>query len=72
MHLHLYARASQAHHCAGLFACLQAIYASVLPGELMRGYMSQFPTFPSWLGKHSSTGKHSRIIQELTSHMSLK
>ncbi|KAL7841442.1 hypothetical protein SRHO_G00251330 [Serrasalmus rhombeus] len=50
----------------------QAIYASVLPGELMRGYMSQFPTFPSWLGKFSSTGKHSRIVQELASHMSLK
>ncbi|XP_075886604.1 replication factor C subunit 1 isoform X2 [Nelusetta ayraudi] len=50
----------------------QAIYASVLPGELMRGYMSHFPTFPSWLGKHSSTGKHSRVVQELTSHMSLK
>ncbi|MCJ8749186.1 hypothetical protein PDJAM_G00173520 [Pangasius djambal] len=50
----------------------QAIYASVLPGELMRGYMSQFPTFPSWLGKFSSTGKHSRIVQELSSHMSLK
>ncbi|KAM4750984.1 LOW QUALITY PROTEIN: replication factor C subunit 1 [Anableps anableps] len=50
----------------------QAIYASVLPGELMRGYMSQFPVFPSWLGKNSSTNKHSRIVQELTSHMSLK
>uniref|UniRef100_A0A8D3DBV3 Replication factor C subunit 1 n=1 Tax=Scophthalmus maximus TaxID=52904 RepID=A0A8D3DBV3_SCOMX len=50
----------------------QAIYASVLPGELMRGYMSQFPTFPSWLGKNSSTSKHSRIVQELASHMSLK
>ncbi|XP_044047085.1 replication factor C subunit 1 isoform X2 [Siniperca chuatsi] len=50
----------------------QAIYASVLPGELMRGYMSQFPTFPSWLGKNSSTSKHSRIIQELASHMGLK
>ncbi|KAF4118825.1 replication factor C subunit 1 [Onychostoma macrolepis] len=50
----------------------QAIYASVLPGELMRGYMSQFPTFPSWLGKFSSAGKHSRSIQELASHMSLK
>uniref|UniRef100_A0A665WN74 Replication factor C subunit 1 n=1 Tax=Echeneis naucrates TaxID=173247 RepID=A0A665WN74_ECHNA len=49
----------------------QAIYASVLPGELMRGYMSQFPTFPSWLGKNSSTNKHSRIVQELASHMSL-
>ncbi|KAK7929443.1 hypothetical protein WMY93_005838 [Mugilogobius chulae] len=50
----------------------QAIYASVLPGELMRGYMGQFPTFPSWLGKNSSTSKHSRIVQELSSHMSLK
>ncbi|XP_030643880.1 replication factor C subunit 1 isoform X2 [Chanos chanos] len=50
----------------------QAIFASVLPGELMRGYMSQFPTFPSWLGKFSSTGKHSRMVQELASHMSLK
>ncbi|XP_033947135.1 replication factor C subunit 1-like [Pseudochaenichthys georgianus] len=50
----------------------QAVYASVLPGELMRGYMSQFPTFPSWLGKHSSTSKHSRIVQELSSHMGLK
>nr|XP_023685377.1 replication factor C subunit 1 isoform X3 [Paramormyrops kingsleyae] len=50
----------------------QAIYASVLPGELMRGYMSQFPTFPSWLGKFSSTGKHNRTIQELASHMSLR
>ncbi|CAL8389260.1 unnamed protein product [Arctogadus glacialis] len=50
----------------------QAVYASVLPGELMRGYMNAFPTFPSWLGKFSSTNKHARIIQELASHMSLR
>ncbi|KAM9857419.1 replication factor C subunit 1 [Aulostomus maculatus] len=50
----------------------QAIYASVIPGELMRGYMSSFPTFPSWLGKNSSTSKHLRLVQELASHMSLK
>ncbi|XP_066242266.1 replication factor C subunit 1 isoform X1 [Saccopteryx leptura] len=50
----------------------QAIYASVLPGELMRGYMTQFPTFPSWLGKHSSTGKHDRLVQDLALHMSLR
>ncbi|XP_061848332.1 replication factor C subunit 1 isoform X2 [Colius striatus] len=50
----------------------QAIYASVLPGELMRGSMSQFPVFPSWLGKFSSTGKHDRIIQDLAMHMSLR
>ncbi|XP_075715332.1 replication factor C subunit 1 isoform X2 [Rhinoderma darwinii] len=50
----------------------QAIYASVIPGELMRGYMSQFPSFPSWLGKYSSTGKHDRITQELAMHTSLR
>lgn len=50
----------------------QAIYASVLPGELMRGYMSQFPSFPSWLGKFSSTGKHDRITQELAMHTCLR
>uniref|UniRef100_A0A5F8GR81 Replication factor C subunit 1 n=1 Tax=Monodelphis domestica TaxID=13616 RepID=A0A5F8GR81_MONDO len=50
----------------------QAIYSSVLPGELMRGYMTQFPSFPSWLGKFSSTGKHDRIVQELALHMSLE
>ncbi|XP_055584351.1 replication factor C subunit 1 isoform X1 [Falco cherrug] len=50
----------------------QGIYASVLPGELMRGHMTQFPVFPSWLGKFSSTGKHDRIVQELAMHMSLR
>ncbi|XP_044154267.1 replication factor C subunit 1 isoform X1 [Bufo gargarizans] len=50
----------------------QAIYASVIPGELMRGYMSQFPSFPSWLGKYSSTGKHGRITQDLSMHTSLR
>ncbi|XP_059529216.1 replication factor C subunit 1 isoform X2 [Myotis daubentonii] len=49
-----------------------AIYASVLPGELMRGHMTQFPTFPSWLGKHSSTGRHDRLVQDLALHMSLR
>ncbi|XP_042079308.1 replication factor C subunit 1 [Haplochromis burtoni] len=51
---------------------VNARLASVLPGELMRGYMNQFPIFPSWLGKNSSTNKHSRIVQELSSHMGLK
>lgn len=50
----------------------QAIYASVLPGELMRGFMTQFPAFPSWLGKYSSTGRHDRIVQDLALHMSLR
>uniref|UniRef100_A0A670XSZ2 Replication factor C subunit 1 n=1 Tax=Pseudonaja textilis TaxID=8673 RepID=A0A670XSZ2_PSETE len=50
----------------------QAIYSSVLPGELMRGNLQEFPSFPSWLGKFSSTGKHDRIVQELSMHMSLR
>ncbi|XP_026531105.1 replication factor C subunit 1 [Notechis scutatus] len=50
----------------------QAIYSSVLPGELMRGNLQEFPSFPSWLGKFSSTGKHDRVVQELSMHMSLR
>ncbi|KAM6151735.1 LOW QUALITY PROTEIN: replication factor C subunit 1-like [Rhynchocyon petersi] len=50
----------------------QAIYASVPPGELMRGYLTQFPTFPSWLGKYSSTGRQDCIVQDLALHMSLR
>ncbi|KAI5188344.1 Replication Factor C Subunit 1 [Manis pentadactyla] len=50
----------------------QAVYASVLPGELMRGYMTQFPSFPRWLGKHSSSGKYNHIVQDLALHMSLR
>ncbi|OCT99435.1 replication factor C subunit 1 [Xenopus laevis] len=50
----------------------QAVYASVLPGELMRGYMGQFPNFPSWLGKYSATGKYDRVTQELTMHTCLR
>lgn len=34
--------------------------------------MTQFPSFPSWLGKHSSAGKHDRIVQDLALHMSLR
>ncbi|XP_076082907.1 replication factor C subunit 1-like [Mytilus galloprovincialis] len=49
----------------------QAIYASVIPGEHMRGGMSQMIQFPQWLGKNSSTGKHDRILQELQTHMRL-
>jgi len=51
---------------------LQAIYASVMPGEHMRGGMSQMIQFPQWLGKNSSTGKHDMIIQELQIHMRLQ
>jgi replication factor C subunit 1 len=49
----------------------QAVYASVLPGEAMRGSVGQMIQFPSWLGKNSTTSKNDRIIQELCHHMRL-
>lgn len=48
-----------------------AMYASVIPGEYMRGSLPQMVSFPSWLGKNSTTGKTDRILQELRTHMSL-
>ncbi|KAJ8020368.1 Replication factor C subunit 1 [Holothuria leucospilota] len=48
---------------------LQAVFASVLPGEYMRGHMGGMINFPSWLGKNSSRGKSHRLLQELQTHM---
>ena len=50
---------------------IQAIYASLIPGEEMKGMVVGEIQFPSWLGKNSSRGKHERIIRQLQSHMSL-
>lgn len=49
----------------------QAIFASLLPGEYMRGYMSGMINFPQWLGKNSTNNKNKRLIAQLTSHMRL-
>ncbi|XP_055871771.1 replication factor C subunit 1-like isoform X2 [Biomphalaria glabrata] len=49
----------------------QAVFSSVIPGEVMRGSFPQMPAFPQWLGKFSSTNKTNRILQELASHMRL-
>ena len=54
------------------FITMQAIYSSVVPGEMMRGNMSSMVQFPSWLGKNSSQNKQDRILSELRSHMCLK
>ncbi|ESP02654.1 hypothetical protein LOTGIDRAFT_138092 [Lottia gigantea] len=50
---------------------MQAMYSSVIPGELMRGGFPQMVAFPSWLGKNSSTGKTDRLLAELSMHMRL-
>lgn len=48
---------------------MQAIFSSVIPGELMRGYMREMINFPAWFGKNSSTGKRQRLLQELYLHL---
>ncbi|XP_064652761.1 replication factor C subunit 1-like [Lineus longissimus] len=51
---------------------LQAVYSSVIPGELLRGHMGQMIAFPQWLGKNSSRTKVDRILGELGTHMRLR
>ena len=49
----------------------EAMFASVIPGEYMEGFLSGQIQFPSWLGKNSKTNKMDRILQELTIHTRL-
>ncbi|XP_038051996.1 replication factor C subunit 1-like isoform X1 [Patiria miniata] len=49
----------------------QAIFASVVPGGAMKGYMRGMITFPSWLGKNSTRNKNRRLLQEIQQHMRL-
>ena len=51
---------------------MYARYASVIPGEHMRGSVSHMIQFPQWLGKNSTTNKNDRVLQELRSHMALR
>ncbi|XP_064460970.1 replication factor C subunit 1-like isoform X2 [Ornithodoros turicata] len=48
---------------------MQAIFSSVIPGELMRGHLREMINFPAWFGKNSSTGKRQRLLQDLHMHM---
>ncbi|KAI9560967.1 hypothetical protein GHT06_011923 [Daphnia sinensis] len=51
---------------------VEAVFASVVPGQLMEGFISSQVAFPSWLGKNSRTNKMDRLLQELQMHMRLK
>lgn len=51
---------------------VEAIFASVVPGQLMEGFVSSKINFPSWLGKYSRTSKMDRLLQEIQSHMRLR
>ncbi|XP_035230443.1 replication factor C subunit 1-like [Stegodyphus dumicola] len=50
----------------------QAIFASVVPGELLRGHLRQMINFPAWLGKNSNRNHMDRVLQELHVHMRMK
>ena len=62
---------SAMHWSLGYSSKLQAIFASVIPGEAMKGYMRGMITFPSWLGKNSTRNKNRRLLQEIQLHMRL-
>ncbi|XP_013792261.1 replication factor C subunit 1-like, partial [Limulus polyphemus] len=51
---------------------VEAIFASVIPGDLMKGFLTQMISFPSWLGKNSSRNKMDRLLQELQTHMRVR
>ncbi|XP_067138273.1 replication factor C subunit 1 [Centruroides vittatus] len=51
---------------------VEAIYSSVIPGDLMGGYLTRMINFPSWLGKNSTQNHIKRLTQELHGHMHLK
>lgn len=48
------------------------MYASVIPGDVLEGHLTQMIAFPSWLGRNSTKGKNDRILQEIHMHMKLK
>lgn len=49
----------------------QAMFSSVLPGDIMEGHLTCQINFPAWLGKNSRRSKFQRILQELHGHMRL-
>uniref|UniRef100_A0A2L2Y705 Replication factor C subunit 1 n=1 Tax=Parasteatoda tepidariorum TaxID=114398 RepID=A0A2L2Y705_PARTP len=50
----------------------QAIFASVVPGELLKGHLKQMINFPAWLGKNSNHKHMDRVLQELHVHMRMR
>ncbi|GAB6018816.1 replication factor C subunit 1 [Chamberlinius hualienensis] len=50
----------------------EAMFASVIPGNLVEGHLSNMINFPSWLGRNSTRSKNDRILQELHLHTRLR
>ncbi|CDW57530.1 replication factor C subunit 1 [Trichuris trichiura] len=50
---------------------LQATFSTVIPTELMKGYLKGQISFPAWFGKNSKTGRLFRQLQQLHLHTSI-
>ncbi|XP_045453780.1 replication factor C subunit 1 [Melitaea cinxia] len=50
---------------------LQAMYSSVIPGNILEGHVAGQIQFPSWLGKNSRKNKMHRLCQEIHAHTRL-
>ena len=51
---------------------VEAVFASVVPGQLMEGIFTGQIQFPNWLGKNSRQNKMDRLLQELQIHTRLR
>ncbi|CAG4920757.1 unnamed protein product [Colias eurytheme] len=50
---------------------IQAMYSSVIPGQVMSGHVAGQIQFPGWLGKNSRAGKMARLAQGIHAHTRL-
>ncbi|KAJ1654436.1 DNA replication factor C complex subunit Rfc1 [Dispira simplex] len=49
-----------------------AAVSCVIPGYYTHGFQSGQYRFPGWLGKNSQTGKYTRLLRELQTHMRIR
>uniref|UniRef100_A0A1B6MVA5 Replication factor C subunit 1 n=1 Tax=Graphocephala atropunctata TaxID=36148 RepID=A0A1B6MVA5_9HEMI len=59
-------------HNAWSLLPVQAIFSSLVPGQVLEGHLGAQINFPAWFGKNSRQTKMSRLLQELTVHSRLK
>ncbi|XP_003380579.1 ATPase, AAA family [Trichinella spiralis] len=50
---------------------VQGMFSTALPCELLKGFMQGQIAFPAWFGKNSKYSKLKRILQQLSTHMTL-
>ncbi|OUC44608.1 replication factor RFC1 domain protein [Trichinella nativa] len=50
---------------------VQGMFSTALPCELLKGFIQGQIAFPAWFGKNSKYSKLKRILQQLSTHMSL-